>query len=111
MPVFPVNKGVGKSVELKGLRAQYVIYAVLGILLSFVLFFLCSFILGQVAALICGIVAMVATVASVFYINGKFGENGLTRFFARKATPGRIAVNKRIYALMDSYAYNADKVQ
>lgn len=110
MPEFPVNKGVGKPVELKGLRAQYVIYAVFGILLSFVLFFLCSFILGQVAALICGIVAMVASVASVFYMNGRFGENGLTRFFARKATPGRIAINKRIYALMESPTDNADKV-
>lgn len=108
MAAYPVNKGVGKPVELKGLRAQYVIYAVFGILLSFVLFFVCSFIIGQIAALIVGIIAMSASFAAVFYMNGRFGEHGLTRLFARRSTPCRLAINKRIYGLM--LDKSADKV-
>lgn len=102
MSAFPVNKGVGKSVEFKGLRAQYVIYAVVGIVLSFVVFFVFSFIIGQLAALIVGLVSMIVSVCAVVYMNGKFGEHGLSKYYAAKALPRRIAYNRRLYRIVQS---------
>ena len=38
MAEYPINKGIGASVEFKGLKAQYLFVFVAGLLLLFVLF-------------------------------------------------------------------------
>lgn len=100
MARYSINKGVGKSVEVKGLRAQYFIYAVIGIVAAFVLFFILSFIIGQVSSIIVAVVCLVVNVSLCFYLNNRFGEKGLVQFYAAKAKPNRIAVHKRLYRII-----------
>lgn len=100
MARYSINKGVGKSVEVKGLRAQYFIYAVIGIVAAFVVFFILSFIVGQVPSLIVAILCLVINVSLCFYLNNKFGERGLVQFYAAKATPDIISIHKRLYRII-----------
>lgn len=100
MARYQINKGVGKSVEVKGLRAQYFIYAVIGIVVAFVVFFVLSFIVGQVPSVIAAVFCLVINVSVCFYLNNKFGEKGLVQLYAAKATPKRIAIHRRIYRII-----------
>lgn len=99
MARYVVNKGVGRSVEVKGLRAQYFIYAVVGVIAAFVIFFILSFIIGQVIAVITAFISLVCNVSVCFYLNNKYGEKGLGRLYAKMLTPDRIASHKRIYKI------------
>lgn len=96
MSRYIVNKGVGRSVEVKGLRAQYFIYAVIGVILAITAFFVTSFITGQVTALVISSVCLVINLSICFLLNDRFGEKGLGQLYARMYTPDRIAFNKRI---------------
>lgn len=109
MTHFRINKGVGRSVEFKGLRAQYFIYAILGIVLAIVLFFILSFIAGQTISLFVSIIALVLNVSICFVLNNRFGEKGLNQLYAQKALPDRIAFNKRVCMLIE--IKDGDKIQ
>ncbi len=100
MARYQINKGVGKSVEVKGLRAQYFICAVIGIVIAFVVFFILSFIVGQVASIIVAVFCLVINVSMCFYLNNKFGEKGLVQLYAVRAMPKRIAIHKRLYIII-----------
>lgn len=85
---YNINKGIGRTVEFKGLKAQYLfIFAggLLGILvLVMVLYmagansYLCLFIGGGGASLI---------VWKTFSMNRKYGEHGLMKMGAKKRHP------------------------
>lgn len=97
---YSVNKGVGRSVEFKGIRAQYVLYLAVGVLVSFLLFFVCSFFLAQWLAVLVCLISILVTAGGVVYLNARFGEHGMTQFHAQRALPGRIANNRRIHRLI-----------
>ncbi len=101
MARYVVNKGVGRSVEVKGLRAQYFIYAVVGVIAAFVIFFILSFITGQVLAVIIALICLVCNVSVCFYLNNKYGEKGLGRLYAKMLTPDRVASHKRMYMILN----------
>lgn len=96
MARYRINKGVGRAVEVKGLRAQYFIYAVIGVILAVIIFFVLSFIVGQTLSLLLSFVSLVFNISICFVLNNKFGENGLSQLYAQRATPDRIAFNKRV---------------
>jgi len=94
---YAVNKGVGKSIEIRGLRAQYVVYAAGGLLLSFFLFFACSFFCGQWIAVLIALLCALFSLGLSFYLNRRFGEKGVQQYWAKRATPQRIAFKHRCY--------------
>ena len=97
MARYRINKGVGRAVEVKGLRAQYFIYAVAGVVIAVVAFFALSFITGQVMALIISAALLFLNVSVCYYLNNRFGEKGLSHLWAQIYTPHRIAFHKRVY--------------
>jgi len=99
MARYNVNKGVGRSVEVKGLRAQYFIYAVIGIVVAFIVFFILSFIAGQIIAVIIAAACLICNVSVCFYLNNKYGEKGLGHLYANMLTPSRVASHKRIHRI------------
>ncbi|NCC98224.1 MAG: DUF4133 domain-containing protein [Bacteroidia bacterium] len=101
MSRYSINKGVGRSVEVKGLRAQYVVYAVAGLVLSFVIFFICSLIFNQWIALSAALLIGLLSLFICFYLNKKFGENGLTQFFASRNLIRRVGNNKRVKNIIE----------
>ena len=103
-----INKGVGKQVEFKGLRAQYVFIFAGGLLGVFVLFVV-LYMMGA-PPVVCITIALVLGTALVwftFHLNAEYGAHGLMKLAARhrfprrisSRNPGPLAVEKRFKCL------------
>ena len=80
MAAFEINKGVGRTVEFKGLKAQYLILFAGGLLAVFILvviLYLCG--ISQIACLVIGVVGASLLVWQSFAMNRKYGEHGLMK--------------------------------
>lgn len=95
MADYPINRGIGKSVEFKGLKAQYLFIFVGGLLAVFVVFVIMYMIgISQWVCIGFGVVAASALVWQTFALNAKYGEYGLMKIQARNSHPKYI-INRR----------------
>ena len=95
MADYPVNKGIGRSVEFKGLKAQYLFIFVGGLLALFVLFvILYMFGIDQWICIGFGVVSASVLVWQTFALNARYGEHGLMKLGATKSHP-RYLLNRR----------------
>ncbi|MCX2429914.1 DUF4133 domain-containing protein [Pedobacter sp. GR22-10] len=94
--VYAINKGINKSVEFKGLKAQYIWYLGGGILGLLVLF-AALYIIG-VNQYIC--IAIILTAGSglvykVYGMSNKYGEHGMMKLMASRSIPKVVKCNSR----------------
>ena len=95
MSDFEINKGVGREVEFKGLRAQYLfIFA----FVVFVIMYTAG--IGQWTCIGFGVSAATAVVWLTFSLNRRFGSHGLMKLLAARQHPRRILSRKRITRLI-----------
>lgn len=95
MAAFEINKGVGRTVEFKGLKAQYLFLFAGGLLAVFflvVIIYLCG--VSQVTCLTIGVVGATLVVWQTFAMNRKYGQYGLMKQGAVRMHP-RYLVNRR----------------
>jgi len=88
METYPINKGIGRSVEFQGLKSQYLFIFAGGLLALFVLFVILY--MAGVNQWIC--IGFGGTAASVlvwqtFSLNRKYGEYGLMKRSALHSLP------------------------
>ena len=98
MSNYNINKGIGRTVEFKGLKAQYLFIFAGGLLGTLILVmilymagvnsFICLFLGAGGASLI---------VWQTFSLNKKYGEHGLMKVGAKKRHPRYIICRKPIY--------------
>lgn len=101
MADYPVNKGIGRSVEFKGLKAQYLFIFVGGLLALFV-FFVILYMIG-IDQWICigfGGVSASVLVWQTFALNARYGEHGLMKLGATKSHPRYLLNRRRISRLI-----------
>lgn len=94
MADYNINKGIGRSVEYKGLKAQYLFIFAGGLLAMFVVFVI-MYIIG-ISQWICigfGVTATSILVWLTFHLNAKYGEYGLMKLSAVKYHP-RYIINR-----------------
>lgn len=94
--VYLINKGINKSIEFRGLKAQYIWYLGGGIMLLLILFsimYLCGVntYLGVVIILIAGGLL----VTKIYAMSNKYGEHGLMKEMAKKGIPKLVRCNSR----------------
>ena len=80
METYPINKGIGRSVEFQGLKSQYLFIFAGGLLALFVLFVILY--MAGVNQWICigfGGTAATILVWQTFSLNRKYGEHGLMK--------------------------------
>lgn len=95
MADYPVNKGIGRSVEFKGLKAQYLFIFVGGLLALFVLFVILYMIgIDQWICIGFGVISASVLVWQTFALNARYGEHGLMKLGATKSHP-RYLLNRR----------------
>ena len=95
MAEYPINKGVGRQVEFKGLRAQYLFLFAGGLLAVFVLlviFYTAG--VDQWACIGFGAGAASMLVFYTFRMNARYGEHGLMKLGAARSHP-RYLINRR----------------
>lgn len=92
---YNVNKGIGKSVEFKGLKSQYLFIFAGGLLAVFVVFVILY--MAGIDQWVCigfGVIAASALVWLTFNLNAKYGEYGLMKVLAKRQHP-RYLINRK----------------
>jgi len=98
MNSYNINKGIGRTVEFKGLKAQY-LFIFAGGLLATLIFTMILYMTG-VNSFIClflGIGGASLIVWQTFSLNQKYGEHGLMKIGARKRHPKYIVCRKAVH--------------
>ncbi|MES2457846.1 MAG: DUF4133 domain-containing protein [Bacteroidota bacterium] len=97
--IYHINKGIGKSIEFRGLKAQYIWYFAGGVLALMVLFSI-LYIMG-LNTFVCLAVIMglgAALLVKLYGWSSKYGEHGMMKTIARRKTPKVIkAYSRRIF--------------
>ncbi|PWS32194.1 DUF4133 domain-containing protein [Pedobacter paludis] len=94
--VYQINKGINKSIEFKGLKAQYIFYMG-GAMIGLILVFFILYYIGIPQYLALGIV-LAGGGGMIYYIYGlshKYGEHGMMKVLAKRAIPKRIKIKSR----------------
>ena len=94
--VYKINRGINKSIEFKGLKAQYIGYLGLGILILLILFAV-MYIVGVNAFVCVGFAFVAGTVLFiyVFKMSGTYGEHGLMKKISKRSVPTMLKSNSR----------------
>lgn len=92
---FELNKGIGKSVEFKGLKAQYLFLFAAGLLAVFVLFIIMYMVgINQWICIGFGVTAASVLIWATFAMNEKYGEHGLMKMLSSRQHP-RFLINRK----------------
>jgi hypothetical protein len=94
--IYPINKGINKSIEFKGLKAQYIWYLGAGIL-ALLIIFAALYIIG-VSQYICMAIILLAgsgLVYKVYGMSNKYGEHGMMKTAAKRSIPKAVRCNSR----------------
>ena len=95
METYPINKGIGRSVEFQGLKSQYLFIFAGGLLALFVLFVILYMVgVNQWICIGFGGSAASVLVWQTFALNKKYGEHGLMKRSALHSHP-RYLINRR----------------
>lgn len=88
MANYPINKGIGRSAEFKGLKSQYLFIFVGGLLAVFILFVI-IYLIGIDQWICIGFGAITASVLVwlTFRLNTTYGSHGLMKVLALKTYP------------------------
>ncbi|MGE8512949.1 MAG: DUF4133 domain-containing protein [Chryseobacterium culicis] len=97
MNTYHINKGIGRTVEFKGLKAQY-LFIFAGGLLGILVFVMIMYMTG-VHTYIClflGGISASLLIWQTFSLNNKYGEHGLMKLSAKKRHPQYIISRKSV---------------
>lgn len=86
--VYQINKGINKSIEFKGLKAQYIWYFGGGVIALLVLFAI-MYIIGVNSFVCLGIILIAGTmlVIKIYALSNKYGEHGMMKAIAKRGVP------------------------
>lgn len=94
--VYQINKGINKPIEFKGLKAQYITYLAIGLVMLLVLF-AAMYIIG-INLFICLFLIVTSGTAlfmTVSRMSSKYGEYGLLKKAAKRYIPSAIQSRSR----------------
>ncbi len=94
--IYHINKGVSRPIEFKGLKAQYIAYLAIGLvvlLISFSIGYISGISLMVLLPLIAGLGT--ALFSAVFRLSHRFGRYGLSKFLAKRRLPGCLIFRSR----------------
>ena len=86
--VYQINKGINRSIEFKGLKAQYIWYLGGGLvilLIFFAIMYICG--LGIFICLPTVALLTIALVMQVYKLSHTYGEHGMMKKIAKKSVP------------------------
>lgn len=94
--IYTINKAINKSIEFKGLKAQYIWYlggGIIVLLMLFTIMYICT-----IHTFIClGTILILGTgwCMYVYRLSNQFGEFGMMKKLAKKSIPHLIKSNSR----------------
>lgn len=94
--IYQINKGLGRAIEFRGLKAQYIGFlagGLVGLLLLFAALYICGFPLYGCIALVGALGFALFTV--VFRMSAKYGRFGLLKKMAKRSIPACLISRSR----------------
>lgn len=94
--VYQINKGINKSIEFKGLKAQYIWYFGGGVIALLILFAI-MYIIGINSFICIGIILIAGTVLVIklYALSNTYGEYGMMKTIAKRSVPKVIKSKSR----------------
>ena len=93
---YQIHKGVGKSVEFRGLKSQYLLIFAVGLLaIFFVVIVLFMVGVNNLFCIVFGLIAASVLVWLTFKLNRVYEEHGLMKLFANKHR-ARFLINRKL---------------
>jgi hypothetical protein len=94
--VYTINKGINKPIEFKGLKAQYIGYLGVGLVVLLVLFAI-LYISGVNMFICLGLILLLGTLlfTMVYRLSDKYGQYGLLKKAAKRSIPLHLTSNTR----------------
>lgn len=98
MNTYNINKGIGRTVEFKGLKSQY-LFLFAGGLLGTIILVMILYMTGvnSYICLLLGAGGASLIIWKTFSLNKKYGTHGLMKMGARKRHPDYIVCRKSIH--------------
>lgn len=86
--VYQINRGVSKPIVFKGLKAQYIAYLAIGLVLLLLIFAI-LYIAGLSLFVILPVILILGSTLFMvtFRLSHRFGEHGLMKYIAKKGLP------------------------
>jgi len=105
--VYTINKGINKSIEFKGLKAQYIWYFGAGVVGLLILFAI-MYIIGINSFICIGIVLLSGTFMTIkiYALSNTHGEYGMMKKLARRSIPKVIKSKGRRVFRFNKYTVN-----
>lgn len=97
--VYQINKGINKSIEFKGLKAQYIWYFAGGVIALLILFAI-MYILGINSFICIGIILITGTVLviKIYAMSNEYGEYGMMKKLAKRSVPKVVrSKNRKVF--------------
>ena len=99
--IYKINKGINKSIEFRGLKAQYIWYLGVGIVGLMILFAI-MYIIGINSFLCVGLILVAGTCLFmyVYKLSNTYGEHGMMKKVAKKSIPKAIkSYNRKLFVV------------
>lgn len=108
---FEINKGIGRTVEFKGLKSQYLFLFAGGLLGTFIIVVI-LYLLGvsQILCIALGVLGATLIVWQTFSLNAKYGTYGLMKLSAVKRHPRYLLNRKSVPLLFGKYRHQKKKI-
>ena len=107
MANYPINKGIGRSPEFKGLKSRYLFIFAGGLLALFVVFVIMY--MAGIDQWVCigfGGISASVLVWATFHMNTKYGEWGLMKLQALRSHPRHIINRRKFLRLISPITKN-----
>jgi len=94
--VYHINKGVNKPIVFRGLKAQYIAYLALGLVLLLICFAV-LYISGLSLFIVLPLILVLGTGLFIitFRLSRRFGEHGLMKYLSKKGLPKNLKFRSR----------------
>ncbi|MBC8053806.1 MAG: DUF4133 domain-containing protein [Sphingobacteriaceae bacterium] len=109
--IYQINKGINKPIEFKGLKAQYIAYLGIGLVILLVLFAI-MYIIGINLFVCIAIIAISGTALfmNVFRLSSKYGQYGLMKKASKRYIPVFIKIKSRkIFTQLNKVSFKGRK--
>lgn len=108
--VFEINKGINRSVMFKGVKAQYILYLVIAVLLLLFLFAILYFLGCNIYIILAIVIPLGAFIISYIQrMSNKYGASGLAKKLAQQRLPGIISSRTRtLFTQLNNSTYEKD---
>lgn len=94
--IYKINKGINKPIEFKGLKAQYIAYLAIGLILLLIVFAV-LYIIGVNMFICLALIIVLGTILfmTVYRLSDRYGQHGLIKRLARQRIPAYVKVSSR----------------